>query len=127
MSEKNIPTSIGTAIAQARAQLGLTQREFAESIGVSQGLVGAWESHIKTPGAKTLKKISDATGISMDAIAGGDDVSSALQVTDRTEIRVVLLYRRLPALAKNNVLQMMEMAANLTRVSQKKSSPLEVE
>lgn len=127
MSKKDVEPDIGTAIAQARAQLKLTQREFAQMIGVSQGLVGAWESHIKTPGAQTLKKISDATGISMNAIAGGDDLSEAFQVTDKTEIKLLVLYRGLPTLAKNNVLQMVEMAANLSRVSQKKSSPLKVE
>lgn len=127
MTKKDAAPDIGTAIAQARAQLGLTQREFAQMIGVSQGLVGAWESRIKTPGAQTLKKISDATGISMNAIAGGDDVSEAIQITDKTEVKLLTLYRRLPTFAKNNVLQMVEMAANLSRVSQKKGSPLEVE
>ena len=111
----------------ARAQLGLTQRAFAKRIGVSQGLVAAWENHTKTPGAASLKRISDETGISMDAIAGGGVlVPKALNIVDAAEIRLIFDFRRLPRIAKKNLLEFVEMTANVGRIQQKKGAPTEI-
>jgi transcriptional regulator with XRE-family HTH domain len=127
MKKSAINPEIGNRIAQARAQLGLTQRAFAARLKVTQGLVGAWENHTKTPGAETLKKISDETGISMNAISGdGPLIAEALKITERDEIKLISTYRRLPSVAKKNVIELIEMTANVGRVQQKKRSPAEV-
>ena len=125
--EKLPNQQIGLRIRIARAQMGLTQRQFAERLGVSQGLVGAWESHIKTPGAKTLQRISEETGISMDAIArtGFSSVQS-LTVSDSDEIKLLMSFRRLPPIGKQNCLQLLEMTANMGRVKKQKRSPAKV-
>ncbi len=118
---------VGLRIRLARAQMGLTQRQFAERLGVSQGLVGAWESHIKTPGAKTLQRISEETGISMDAITrtGFSSVQS-LTVSDPDEIQLLMSFRKLPRIGKQNCLQLLEMTANMAQVKKQKRSPAEV-
>ncbi len=127
MEEMKLNQEIGLRIAQARAQMGLSQREFAIRLGVSQGLVGAWESHKKPPGRKTLQKISEVTGISMDALAGSGALEvQALQITDPDEIRLIMDFRRLPSLGKENTLKIIEMALNFSGVNQKKRRPAEV-
>ena len=122
-----IAPEIGIRIARARASLNLTQREFADRIGVSQGLVGAWESHQKSPGTAKLKKIALETGVSMDAILGGGPVTpEILEISDPDEIKLIVNYRRLPTVAKKNSLEIVEMTANIGRVQKKKRAPTEV-
>jgi transcriptional regulator with XRE-family HTH domain len=125
--EKFADQQVGLRIRLARAQMGLTQRQFAERLGVSAGLVGAWESHIKTPSVKTLKRISEETGISMDAISrtGFSSVQS-LTVSDPDEIQLLMSFRKLPEIGKQNCLQLLEMTANMGRVKKQKRSPAKV-
>lgn len=46
---------------------GITIKEFERLCGLANALVSKWRSGRQTPTIKTLKKISDATGISIDA------------------------------------------------------------
>lgn len=127
MEKLNINPEIGNRIAQARHQIGLTQREFAARLKVSQGLVGAWENHTKAPGRETLEKISEFTGLSMDALAGKSTLEvEVLKLTDATEIGLIMRFRSLPLLAKKNVLELLEMTANIAGMQQKKRRPAEV-
>ena len=53
-------------IASARVNAGYTQAEFAKIIGVSLPALQKWESGKADMRVSSLKKISEATGFSMD-------------------------------------------------------------
>ena len=55
-------------IAACRINSGLSQREFAEKLGVSVNTVGNWESGKTEPDLSELRKISNLSGIPMDFI-----------------------------------------------------------
>lgn len=49
--------SIGSRIKQRREELGLTQPQLAEMVGVSKGSIGNYESNISAPNEKILFKL----------------------------------------------------------------------
>ena len=52
--------SIGSRIKQRREELGLTQPELANLIGVSKGSIGNYESNVSSPNEKILFKLFSA-------------------------------------------------------------------
>ncbi len=59
---------VSRAIRRLRNTAGLTQVELAEKIGVSQGSLSAYESGKDTPSIKTLIRIADALGCTLDEL-----------------------------------------------------------
>ncbi|MBU9728081.1 helix-turn-helix domain-containing protein [Diplocloster modestus] len=55
-------------IAAARINAGLTQREFAQRIGVNLSTITNWENGKTEPNVTQLRKISEISGIPMDFI-----------------------------------------------------------
>lgn len=55
-------------IKELRIEKGLTQAQFAEKIGVSQGAVYFWEKGINEPTAGYLVKMAQIFGISVDEL-----------------------------------------------------------
>jgi len=56
---------IAASIQQQRCAQGLTQKELAEKLGVSQAMVSQWENGEENFTAATLAKISSALGLSL--------------------------------------------------------------
>ena len=56
------------SIAACRTNANLTQREFAEKLGVSLATVTNWESSKTEPSASQLRMISEISGVPMDFI-----------------------------------------------------------
>ena len=57
--------SIAFSIQQQRRALNLTQKEFADMLGVSQAMVSQWENGEENFTAVTLVKISSALGLAL--------------------------------------------------------------
>ena len=57
------------ALEDFRRTKKLTQMQLAELIGVPQGQVSNWLSKKRSPRAKSLKLISERTGITLDKLA----------------------------------------------------------
>ena len=55
-------------IAACRVNAGLSQREFAEKIGVSLATITNWESGKTEPDLSELRAISNLSGIPLDFI-----------------------------------------------------------
>lgn len=51
--------SIGSRIKERREQLGLTQVQLAELLGITKGAVGNYETDVNSPKASTLYKVFD--------------------------------------------------------------------
>ena len=63
-----LEASICSEIISQRIKRNMTQKEFAEFMGVSQGLVSKWEKGLVVPSAETIKKIADYFQVSTDFI-----------------------------------------------------------
>lgn len=61
---------LGNILAQLRKQKKLSQRNFANAIGVSNGAVGMWETNKRQPDLEMLKKIAIFYNVSSDYILG---------------------------------------------------------
>ena len=57
--------TIGEKIYKFRTSKNLTQKQFAEKIGVAQSAVNFWENGKRQPRLEQLKKITDTFNISM--------------------------------------------------------------
>lgn len=62
--------SIGENIARYRKAKSLTQEQLGEVLGVTNQAVSKWESGVSMPDIMLLPKISNALGITLDALYG---------------------------------------------------------
>lgn len=58
----------GENIKELRKERGMSQKELAEKVGVSQGAVFFWEKEINEPTAGYLIKLSKLFGVSVDEL-----------------------------------------------------------
>lgn len=71
---------IGKRIKELRQAKEWSGEYLAKTIGVSQSVISSYERGVKSPSRETLKKLANAFGVSMDAIAG-DDSDKPLKLT----------------------------------------------
>jgi transcriptional regulator with XRE-family HTH domain len=64
----NSPTELANAIRKIRLGHGMSQKTFADALGVHSISVSEWERGKALPGAIALKRISDTFGVSIDAL-----------------------------------------------------------
>ena len=64
---------LGSALAKLRNAKGLTQREFAQEIGVSNGAVAMWETNKRQPDLEMLQRICDYFDVPLTRILGHGD------------------------------------------------------
>lgn len=69
MADNTLDTT-GVRIYKLRNQLDLTQKEFADSIGVSQSSVNYWENGNREPKMRHLQKISTVYNIPIQTLLG---------------------------------------------------------
>ena len=55
-------------IAARRRNAGLTQKQLAQQLGITQGAVSQWENKISRPRAQTLKKLAGLLHCSVDEL-----------------------------------------------------------
>ena len=60
------------SLEAARVNAGLTQKELAEELGISNVTVVNWEKGVTEPTLSQLRKISQLSGIPMDFIYAPD-------------------------------------------------------
>lgn len=81
---------IGTRIRKYREERGLTQKEFAELIGVSNSRVSNWEQGVNRPDADILADICRALEVSPSELL---DVKLATEELSAHERKVIQAYR----------------------------------
>lgn len=57
-------------LREARVKAGLSQEELAQLMDVSRQTISKWENGVVRPSAKNLARLSQALGVSMDALLG---------------------------------------------------------
>lgn len=101
--------SIGSRIKQRREELGLTQPQLAQLIGVSKGCVGNYESNVSSPNEKILFKLftvleCDANFLYQDDI----NVSGKDSYFTAGEKDIIKKYRQLDAYGKQALDSLLE-------------------
>lgn len=78
------PTVAGSLVLSARLKAGLTQRELADRLGVTQPVVAAYESGRRQPTIPTLMRIVSAAGFDLRmSLAPHDDHDDVLESLER--------------------------------------------
>jgi hypothetical protein len=81
---KSSPSVAGSLILAARLKSGLTQRELADRLGVSQPTVAAYETGRRQPTVPTLMKWLAAAGFDLRMkLAPHDDHDEVLETLER--------------------------------------------
>ncbi len=67
---------IGAYISGKRKALGLTQRELAEKLGMSDKSVSKWERGVCLPDVSVYRELCDILGISLNEFFAGEDLDA---------------------------------------------------
>lgn len=79
---------IGKYIAGKRKELGLTQLQLAEILGMSNKSVSKWERGVCLPDVSVYKKLCEALGISLNEFLAGEDLS-VIDVISKSEETII--------------------------------------
>lgn len=77
--------SFGSNLADMRKQIGLSQEELGEKLGVSRQTIYTWESDISSPNVEKLKNLADLFGCTVDALVRGEANAECAQETLQTK------------------------------------------
>lgn len=93
---------IGKRVKEIRAELKLSQSQFAESIGVSKSLISLIELGRKNPSVETINKIAKKGNVSIDYIMGrADNRSSSKNETSKVKIELNTAVDRIEKLTED--------------------------
>lgn len=84
MKIENI-TNFGERLKKLREMRGLTRRELALKVGVSEMTIRRWEKNITSPKLKDLRALSNSLGVSEEFLTGGP---SMLGATNSIKMRI---------------------------------------
>ena len=80
--------SMGMMIAEKRKELGMTQLDLAEKMGVTDKAVSKWERDLSCPDVNSLPKLAEIFGMSVDELL--QIKSEAMQAEEKKPISGVL-------------------------------------
>ena len=72
----------GTFVATLRKEKGITQKELAEQLGVTDKAVSKWERAVSSPDISLLIPLAEVLGVSTGELLGGE------KAEERTEAMV---------------------------------------
>ncbi|BFH17948.1 helix-turn-helix domain-containing protein [Paenibacillus melissococcoides] len=80
--------SIGRRIKELRKEKGVSQKDLAETIGVSRGNVGDWELDKVKPGADALLALSEYFEVTTDWLLSGNEPSNARKLVQGSALGI---------------------------------------
>ncbi len=69
--------TLGKRIMQHRKDMGLTQDQLAEKLGVTAQAVSKWENDLSCPDINMLPRLAEVFGTTTDALLGHEKVYEA--------------------------------------------------
>lgn len=96
--------TLGKFIAERRSALGLTQRQLAERLSVTDRAVSRWERGIGAPDISLLESLSSALGVTVDELLVGRSAAPKNEPTEHKEpppIGIPYFYYRLYRIVGN--------------------------
>lgn len=79
---------IGKYIAQKRKNLGLTQRDIAEQLGMSDKSVSKWERGVCLPDVSVYMELYRIIGISLNEFIAGEDIEQ-VEIQEKSEQNIL--------------------------------------
>lgn len=79
-------TKTGSFIAELRRERGLTQRQLAETLLVSDKAVSRWETGRGLPDVENLAALADALGVSVAELLRGERIEEAVDAGEADEL-----------------------------------------
>lgn len=82
---------IGKYIAGKRKSLGMTQKQLAEKLGMSDKSVSKWERGVCLPDVSVYKELCSILGISLNEFLAGEDIAqeNMIQKSETNIIEVI--------------------------------------
>lgn len=106
-SQKGERSTVGERIALARKRKGMTQKELAEIMGVTQQSIASWERSIPSIGSNVLIQLTTILGVSADELLGLSDLTTKDSVNGRAW-KVFASVSKLSRTEKQKVLDVVE-------------------
>lgn len=85
--------SIGMFICELRKEIGMTQKEMAEQLGVSDKTVSKWETGRGIPDTTILNKICDVLHISVVELLSGEKLDDTVKQASELDVESLLRKR----------------------------------
>ena len=83
---------IGKYIAGKRKSLGMTQKQLAEKLGMSDKSVSKWERGVCLPDVSVYKELCSILGISLNEFLAGEDIAQE-NVIQKSETNIIEVIR----------------------------------
>ncbi|MCP5141657.1 MAG: helix-turn-helix transcriptional regulator [Gammaproteobacteria bacterium] len=108
--------SIGSRIAECRADLGISQYQLADAMGVTRGACGHWERNVAAPSMENLSRLARYFDVGFDWLATGrgekrmpvaDSVREGDYLPDLQQ-RLLREFRRLNSGQQNAIVALLE-------------------
>jgi len=86
MAKADIKESISDRIRRLRIQKGISQKEFADQVGLHPAQYNRYEKGENVPATETLGKLADALGVSVDYLYEGETEDAIIADFDDREL-----------------------------------------
>ena len=83
---------IGKYIAGKRKSLGMTQKQLAEKLGMSDKSVSKWERGVCLPDVSVYKELCSILGISLNEFLAGEDIAQE-NIIQKSETNIIEVIR----------------------------------
>jgi len=97
---------IGTFIAETRKQRGMTQKELAEKIGISDKTVSKWECGNSIPDIIYLEALCDSLDIKVNELLSGERLTDK-SYSEKAEENIMALIKENESNKKGSLLQLL--------------------
>ena len=82
--------SIGKFMSELRKEKGMTQKEMAEQLGVSDKTISKWETGRGIPDITFLRSISEVLDVNVVELIFGEKMDDAMKLEDESDVESLL-------------------------------------
>lgn len=120
---------IGEKIKQARTRAGLSQQQLADAIGVTKSIISQWELGRKGPTRENINKVAEITVTSPAYFTSGrfENSPTTMLISDPRLIALFRKFLRLSERQQQNLLELLDVAADVRGQLEKNSHPAEAQ
>ena len=109
--------TLGQAIRAIREQVGLSQKELADAVGIDQSYMSMIESGQRcNPGTRIMARLAQALQVSIDDLAARAGYLPQHDEPDPLADQALRLFRQLPRWRQQDVVAQLELYLRLTDV-----------
>ena len=87
--------TMGAMIANRRKELGMTQKELADQLGITDKAVSKWERDLACPDIQTIPKLAELLNVSLEELMSGvapqEEPVREINFTIRISMRAVAI------------------------------------